>query len=110
MESKLLLVAALAVLAQTGGAAYPPLAVRSTGIGRIVGGEEAKDGEFPWQVSLRQIGFIGQTHFCGASVINENWVVTAGHCCAGQTSAGLQGLRQRGQDRLQDVRARPQDL
>merc|ERR1711915_576237 len=58
---------------------------KQKGIGRIVGGEEAADGEFPWQVSLRQIGAIGATHFCGGSVLNENWVVTAAHCCAGQT-------------------------
>merc|ERR1711915_221045 len=80
MESKLLLVAVLAVLGQTGLSSYVP-APRGT----IVGGEEAADGEFPWQGSLRQIGMIGQTHFCGGSVLNENWVVTAAHCCAGQT-------------------------
>jgi trypsin len=57
------------------------------GVGRIVGGEEAADGEFPWQVSLRQIGAIGATHFCGGSVINTDWVLTAAHCCAGQTPA-----------------------
>lgn len=55
------------------------------GKGRIVGGTEAEDGEFPWQVSLRQIGSIGQTHFCGGSIISESWVMTAAHCCAGQT-------------------------
>ena len=51
---------------------------------RIVGGEEAADGEFPWQVSLRQIAGLGATHFCGGSVIDKDWVLTAAHCCAGQ--------------------------
>merc|ERR1712127_983729 len=54
------------------------------GIGRIVGGEEAADGEFPWQVSLRAVGSLGATHFCGGSIVDKDWIVTAGHCCAGQ--------------------------
>jgi len=62
---------------------------QQVGQGRIVGGEEAADGEFPWQVSLRSIGAVGSTHFCGGSVLNENWVVTAAHCCAGQSSLSL---------------------
>ena len=57
---------------------------QQVGQGRIVGGEEAVDGEFPWQVSLRQITGIGATHFCGGSVIDKDWVLTAAHCCAGQ--------------------------
>ena len=57
---------------------------QQTGRGRIVGGEEAADGEFPWQVSLRQIAGVGATHFCGGSVIDKDWVLTAAHCCAGQ--------------------------
>ena len=61
-----------------------PLSLQ-TGRGRIVGGEEAADGEFPWQVSLRQIAGVGATHFCGGSVIDKDWVLTAAHCCAGQT-------------------------
>jgi len=54
------------------------------GIGYIVGGELAADGEFPWQVSLRSVSGLGATHFCGGSVIDADWVLTAGHCCAGQ--------------------------
>jgi len=59
------------------------------GVGRIVGGEEAADGEFPWQVSLRSIGALGATHFCGGSIIDKDWVLTAAHCCAGQVPASM---------------------
>merc|ERR1711872_746785 len=88
LERTVLGLTLLALSAHTGlGRQVRPALPKQTGQGRIVCGTEAEDGEFPWQVSLRQIGFIGQTHFCGGSVINENWVVTAGHCCAGQTPA-----------------------
>jgi len=45
-----------------------PLAAQR-GQGRIVGGEVANDGEFPFQVSLRSVGAIGLTHFCGGSIV-----------------------------------------
>merc|ERR1719457_69634 len=89
MNSKLVgaLIFCLGVQSGYARIGLPKLDWSQVGKGRIVGGEEAADGEFPWQVSLRQIGAIGATHFCGGSIIDENWIMTAAHCCAGQTPA-----------------------
>lgn len=44
--------------------------------GRIVGGRDAQRGQFPHQVSLRN----ANGHFCGGSILNNNWILTAAHC------------------------------
>lgn len=43
---------------------------------RFLVGTDVKEGEWPWQVSLRVNG----THVCGGSLIAPQWVLTAGHC------------------------------
>ncbi|PWA25523.1 hypothetical protein CCH79_00021002, partial [Gambusia affinis] len=59
------------------GCGSPAITPVITGYARIVNGEEAVPHSWPWQVSLQDYtGF----HFCGGSLINENWVVTAAHC------------------------------
>jgi len=48
--------------------------------GKIVNGEDAKYGEWPWQVSLRQWRTATFLHKCGAALLSENWAITAAHC------------------------------
>uniref|UniRef100_A0A672K9S2 Peptidase S1 domain-containing protein n=1 Tax=Sinocyclocheilus grahami TaxID=75366 RepID=A0A672K9S2_SINGR len=45
----------------------------------IVGGVDASEGSWLWQVSLHTSG----CHFCGGSLINNEWVLTVAHCLPG---------------------------
>merc|ERR1712002_189199 len=47
---------------------------------KIVGGQDADPGEYPWQASIQYKGWGGLSHYCGASLISDEWVLWAGHC------------------------------
>lgn len=47
--------------------------------GRIVGGEDAVKGAWPWIASLRWTG----RNVCGGTLIDSQWLVTAAHCVYG---------------------------
>ena len=62
-------------------AAVPASATRAQ---RIIGGDEIPITDAPWQVALinsqQNYGTVYDGQFCGGSIINERWIITAAHC------------------------------
>ncbi|KAK2864309.1 hypothetical protein Q7C36_003463 [Tachysurus vachellii] len=54
-----------------------PVAKPRRCFGRIVGGCTSKPHSWPWQISLRTTTGL---HFCGGTLIDAQWVLTAAHC------------------------------
>ena len=59
--------------------------MRNGNFTKIVGGTDAGWGDAPWQVALtRGTGTsIFSLQFCGGTLINSDWVLTAAHCTEG---------------------------
>ncbi|XP_037792512.1 trypsin-1-like [Penaeus monodon] len=54
--------------------------------GRIVGGNETNPGKYPWLVSLSYRGKL----YCGATLVNDRYLVTAAHCIKRVTKSRVQ--------------------
>src|SRR5947209_8432536 len=72
-----------------GHSAYLQKLIHSSGNkftgGRVVGGQDAKIGQIPWQISLQiKPGVLKSDskhiHFCGGTIYNSKWIITAAHC------------------------------
>ncbi|KAM9319525.1 chymotrypsinogen B-like [Gastrophryne carolinensis] len=86
------LVSCLALISAAYGCGVPQIDPVVSGYARIVNGEEAVPGSWPWQVSLQdRTGW----HFCGGSLISASWVVTAAHCGVGTNDRVVLGEHDR---------------
>ncbi|XP_063907354.1 brachyurin-like [Zophobas morio] len=56
---------------------------------RIIGGQVASPGQFPWQVAIYKNTTDGR-FFCGGAIINEQWILTAAQCVYAATQLTIQ--------------------
>jgi len=57
---------------------------QSSTISKIVGGDEVVAHSWPWAVGVRMGGYM-----CGGSILNNNHVMTAAHCCEGFSASSI---------------------
>ena len=58
----------------------------SRSLEKIVGGSDATQTHWPWIARLFLSSTVGGTsgNLCGAAIINDNWLISAAHCCDGK--------------------------
>lgn len=62
--------------------------MRQSSGSKIVGGENAAEGDAPYQCSLQNM----QRHFCGCSIISNKFILTASHCLEHATAESVDVL------------------
>ena len=62
-----------------------PLTPKELARPKVVNGEVAEEGQFPWLAHVRSLdGWV-----CTGSLIRENWVLTAAHCVGSSTGYNI---------------------
>jgi trypsin len=79
------LLGALVAALGTTFAATPALAAPKNPQHRIVGGSNVTPGKYPFMVSVQLSG----SHYCGGTLIDANWVLTAAHCTVGKAASSF---------------------
>jgi len=59
---------------------------------KVIQGQEAAPGMFPWQAEFRSCQVLGCS-ICGATLVSDRWLVTAGHCSTSSTVASRSSVR-----------------
>jgi elastase-2 len=88
----------LIVLLATAGLMEAKPSLMPTFSNMVVGGEDATQGEFPWQLSQQRQSGAAWSHSCGASLLGSTRALSAAHCVDGAAASILRviaGLHQR---------------
>ena len=66
-------------------ASVPDCGISPVKQSRVIGGEDATPGAWPWQVAIYRFGVF----HCGGTLISPSFVLTAAHCVQGEENQNV---------------------